>query len=192
MTLHVTNEGETARKSFLVSSIMLKRASKVFADILDSKSSAYKDLAPGEKLVISLTDDDIPTVDHILDIIHQRYPPPPNSLWPGPRRLTLLATHCDIYDLTQALKPWFDLWCKMPPAGSGLAMKELGYMLVAGYLTESPSFSVMAVQASRELVPVFANEFAGTSLWPFCPEACWVCQPHWSFLSRSRNAKLSG
>ncbi|KAK1636136.1 hypothetical protein BDP81DRAFT_461479 [Colletotrichum phormii] len=135
------------RKKFLVSSHILRVASRYFDSLLASKFEEGAKTQSGLKPDITLHDDNPEAMEMILSILHYKYQDKWYTL--SARMVSVVAMHCDKYDCAASLRPWVNQWL----ANFGQVERgDVGYLLVAtASLGEAAKFQKMSKAAVLQL-----------------------------------------
>ncbi|KAK1690139.1 hypothetical protein BDP55DRAFT_701371 [Colletotrichum godetiae] len=135
------------RKKFLVSSHILRVASRYFNSLLASKFEEGAKIQSGSKPDITLHDDNPEAMEMILSILHYKYQDKWYTL--SARMVSVVAMQCDKYDCAASLRPWVNQWL----ANFGQVERgDVGYLLVAtASLGEAAKFQKMSKAAVLQL-----------------------------------------
>ena len=160
-------DGSTARK-FLVSSVVLRLSSKVFARMFESDFREGVELRKGGCPTVSLEEDDPDAMETVLGLLHHRSDWEPNTL--SPRALAVIAVHCDKYDCDHALKSMVHDWFYYKDLDATSTAEDYGYMFLAAHLFQSSSFAHISKKATENLAPGFGSEWQKHEMLTRVPE----------------------
>ncbi|KAK4151584.1 hypothetical protein C8A00DRAFT_35782 [Chaetomidium leptoderma] len=150
-------------RSFLVSSRMLRLASRVFATMLGPRYQEGRQLqeareksAADQQPTITLEEDDLDAMDFIFSNIHFKSGRIVKKFTAS--AIAHIAIQSDKYDCNAALVPWIRLWCDPDqfPVSFTNPVRDMGYGLLAAYLFQSPKFDMMSAKFVEKLPSDFA------------------------------------
>ncbi|KAK5737507.1 hypothetical protein LTS12_025870, partial [Elasticomyces elasticus] len=152
-TLVVRNAVQDIEKRFLVSTSVLRLASKYFDHLFFGYLAEAHATRRGTAPSIVLVDDDIHAAELILRVLHHCLQDDSST-----KDLDLIANVailCDKYDICTVLEPWISQWLnRLQPIES--SPTNLGLLLlITRRLPTSARFSSMCALASKELPPGF-------------------------------------
>lgn len=155
---------------FLISTSLVKPASKVFRRLFEGHFVEARSFEEQERPYIQMYEDDADSMAIVLRVLHHDHESLPKEL--DREQIARLAIHSDKYDCVGVLRPWILSWiARMQPIDSNDSI-GVGLQILATYIVRAASeFAAATALAHRILKPTFQQEWMGNDVLQMIPDA---------------------